>query len=99
MPQLKYIGVCGFSGQLYNLGRYPGLKEGDSKIAGELYQSLDPSVLKALDTYEAVDNEDSTKPGFTRRQIMLLDPKLKAWVYYYDGDVKDAEQLEGNPWV
>lgn len=97
--QLEYVGACKFPGQLYDLGRYPGLKNGDRKIVGELYKILDSSVLDVLDAYEAVGNDDPTRPGFTRRLTTLIEPRQKAWVYYYDGEVESLQLLEDNPWV
>jgi gamma-glutamylcyclotransferase (GGCT)/AIG2-like uncharacterized protein YtfP len=84
---LIYKGPCTFKGVLYDLGRYPGLKPGNNQIKGELYEIIDNSLVAKLDEYEAHDNYDSSLPGFTRKLIELIEPRLTAWIYYYDGKV------------
>ena len=95
---LVYEGNCILYGKLYTLGRYPGLKSGNYLIHGELYKILNTDLLNILDEYEAVDNENPLTAGFTRKSVVLVEPKKKAWVYYYEGDVSEKNLLKTNFW-
>ena len=90
---LHYMGPCLIPGALYDRGRLTALVAGDGAIAGELYAVVNPNVLHRLDNYEAVDDEDPSLPAFSRRRLQLIEPELNAWVYVYDGPVKDLKRL------
>lgn len=93
-------GKCLIPGNIYNLGRYPGLKlDGERKsVHGELYEIVDPEPLKLLDEYEARDNYDKSLPGFSRRLVELDFPKQLAWVYEYDGPVNPEQLIKSEDW-
>ena len=95
---LEHIGECVIPGVLYRKERYPALKFGEGRVYGELYEVQDNSVLIELDEYEAADNQDSSLPGFTRKRVNLIKPELQAWVYYYDGSVKEGERIGRGSW-
>lgn len=95
---LERRGNCILSGELYNLGRYPGLKSGKRPIQAELYKILHERILKLLDDYEATDNENPMLPGFVRKSILLVEPQLEAWIYYYEGSVIQKKLLKTNRW-
>jgi gamma-glutamylcyclotransferase (GGCT)/AIG2-like uncharacterized protein YtfP len=95
---LTYIGECLIPGNLYDLGRISGLKPGNRPISGELYKINKPKSLIKIDSYELHDNEDPSKPGFKRQALMLLEPKLKAWAYYYQGPVEEDKLIRANKW-
>ena len=80
------------------MGRYPALKEGDGSVHGELYQIVNDKVLALLDDYEAKDDQDALLPGFTRKLIQLLQPKMKTWAYYYDGELPEKALIESGNW-
>lgn len=84
---LVYQGHCHIPGQLRNLGRLKGLSVGSGDVVGELYRLKDLQILPQIDEYEAVDNIDPERPGFSRVLVELTKPKVVAWVYYYDGDL------------
>jgi uncharacterized membrane protein/gamma-glutamylcyclotransferase (GGCT)/AIG2-like uncharacterized protein YtfP len=83
---LIYLGYCHIPGRLHRLGRLAGLEAGDGDVVGELYRLKDLQILPQLDEYEAVNNADPQKPGFSRVLVELAKPKVLAWVYFYDGD-------------
>jgi len=95
---LIYQGKCLLPGKLYDMGRYPALKEGDGSVHGELYQIVNDKVLALLDDYEAKDDQDALLPGFTRKLIQLLQPKMKTWAYYYDGNLPEKSLIESGNW-
>lgn len=95
---LIFISECIIPGKLYNLGKYPALEDGDRPIEGELYKLKNVRVLSELDRYEAIDDDDPNLPGFSRKAVKLVKPKLEAWVYYYNGKVNSHHLLRSNRW-
>ena len=86
---LIYLGYCHIPGKLHNLGRLQGIAAGQGEVIGELYRLKDLQVLPQLDEYEARDNLDPSKPGFSRVLVELTRPKVLAWVYFYDGSTQN----------
>ncbi len=94
-------GKCLIPGNIYNMGRYPALKlDGVRRsVHGELYEIADLTPLALLDQYEAIDNDDATLPGFTRRLVQLDFPQQTAWVYEYDGPVEPDQLITSENWI
>lgn len=95
---LEYIGPCTLAGNLYNCGRYPGLKPGKGEVRAELYKINNNKALKPLDEFEASDNDDPKLPGFSRKQVNLINPQIEAWVYFYDGKVSKDQLIDKGVW-
>ena len=91
---LIYLGYCHIPGKLHNLGRLVGVEAGTGDVIGELYRLKDLQILPQLDEYEAVDNVDPAKPGFSRVLVELSKPKVLAWVYFYDGNIRDNDRVQ-----
>jgi gamma-glutamylcyclotransferase (GGCT)/AIG2-like uncharacterized protein YtfP len=66
---------------LFNVGSYPGVTEGNSRVIGEVYR-IDGTVLEQLDLLEDVPIE------YVRETIDT--PYGNAWIYIYS----DASQLD-----
>jgi hypothetical protein len=64
-PNSKFIANTKVSGNLYDLGAYPGLvlNESDSLVVGEVYE-VDDEILKKLDEFEASSN-------YLRKQVEI----------------------------
>lgn len=67
-------------GRLLDLGRYPGLIEGEGRVHGEVYRLDDPELLPVLDREEGYNFE-------RRRAIVTLagGRRVRAWLYRYRG--------------
>jgi gamma-glutamylcyclotransferase (GGCT)/AIG2-like uncharacterized protein YtfP len=89
---LIYLGYCHIPGRLHSHGQLVGLEAGNGSVIGELYRLKDLQILPQLDEYEAVDNIDPAKPGFSRVLVELTKPKVLAWVYFYDGSKQRSTQ-------
>jgi uncharacterized membrane protein/gamma-glutamylcyclotransferase (GGCT)/AIG2-like uncharacterized protein YtfP len=87
---LVYLGRCHIPGRLHNLGRLTGMEASSGEVLGELYRLKDLQILPQIDDYEATDNVDPAKPGFSRVLVELTKPKILAWVYFYDGEVQNT---------
>ena len=70
-------------GELYDLGYFPALTEGDHKVYGELVEFDDDKLLEELDRLEGFLQEDSKANFYDRieRSIHCENGELKAWVY------------------
>jgi gamma-glutamylcyclotransferase (GGCT)/AIG2-like uncharacterized protein YtfP len=78
---------------MFNLGRFPALKEGQGKVTGEVYE-VDEATFALLDRLEG-------HPTMYKRQENLVHlpygDSLEAWVYIYQGTVSSQEQV-GEEW-
>jgi len=91
----RHVGAARIAGRLYDLGRFPGLKEPrspDDWVQGDVYdlgENADPT-LREMDAYE---NAESPPPTPYERELatVLLDAgrELTVWVYWYRGNVNE----------
>jgi gamma-glutamylcyclotransferase (GGCT)/AIG2-like uncharacterized protein YtfP len=93
----RHVGAAKIAGRLYDLGRFPGLKEPSSPhdwVHGDVYDLGDNSdiTLQEMDAYE---NAESPPPTPYQRQlasVLLADGHtITAWVYWYRGDVRQEQ--------
>jgi gamma-glutamylcyclotransferase (GGCT)/AIG2-like uncharacterized protein YtfP len=91
----RHVGAAKIAGRLYDLGRFPGLKEPRSPhdwVQGDVYDLGDDSerTMQEMDAYE---NAESPPPTPFERQlaaVLLVDGHtMKVWVYWYCGDVRE----------
>ena len=94
---LLFIGECLIPGKLYDLGDYPALKPGKRRIKGEMYAIKDLQVLVALDKYESTD-DDPEWPGYSRKNIRLIKPRIVAWCYFFNGAVREETIILSDSW-
>lgn len=75
-----FLGEGAVRGRLLDLGRYPGLVDGDGRVRGEIYHLSDPELLPVLDREEGYNFE-------RRRALVTLGNgrRARAWVYRYRG--------------
>jgi gamma-glutamylcyclotransferase (GGCT)/AIG2-like uncharacterized protein YtfP len=95
----RFVGAAHIQGRLYNLGRFPGLKEPRSDgdiIHGDVYdlgENID-ALLREMDAYE---NAESPPPTPYDRQLTaaaLADGRtIQAWVYWYRGSVSESNYI------
>ena len=79
--------LCG--AQMFDLGPYPMIIEGEDEIWGELVEieaGKHAAILQSLDRLEGVDGADPENPDALyrrlRRQISVEDKQIEAWVYF-----------------
>jgi gamma-glutamylcyclotransferase (GGCT)/AIG2-like uncharacterized protein YtfP len=94
---LDYVGEGSFSGELHDLGDYPGAVPGKHRVHGELYRIRRPDILGPLDRYEEFDPADSARSLFVRRRI-LVPPFGDAWAYFYNGPLDAARRIPSGDW-
>lgn len=93
------LGPCRIPGLIYDLGGYPGLVDGEGAVIGELFEVADPSVIARLDTFEDYYPQAPDRSRYLRRQITLLTPACKAWVYLWNLPVTGFARVESGDWL
>ena len=88
-PSSKFIADAKVSGNLYDLGAYPGLilNDSNSMVVGEVYE-VDNEILNELDDIEA-------SSYYSRKQIeiSLGDHLMACWVYEPDPESYSLQTL------
>ena len=96
---LEYLGRGVVMGQLFDLGRYPGLVCGDGQVFGELYRILEnDTLLTRTDSVEGYKVRDLTASEYRRvlRPVRVEDGMaVEAWVYLYNLSVGAAPRIVG----
>lgn len=95
---MTYLGPCQLRGDLYDLGEYPGLVEGDGWIRGEVFSLRDRSVLQRLDAYEGCV-EGNPSSLFIRRSVHVAGHEESCWVYYYNGTAGEGVRVANGDWA
>jgi gamma-glutamylcyclotransferase (GGCT)/AIG2-like uncharacterized protein YtfP len=80
--RLQYFGCGLIRGRLFWQRTYPALIQGHGIVQVELFRVVDPGVLHELDRYEGFEPTDPRASLFTRRQVFLLNPRIRAWTYF-----------------
>jgi gamma-glutamylcyclotransferase (GGCT)/AIG2-like uncharacterized protein YtfP len=93
----RFAGAARIAGRLYDLGRFPGLKEPGSPhdwVQGDVYD-LGENAERTLQEMDAYENAESPPPTPYERQLATLvlgdGRPLTAWVYWYRGDVREDQ--------
>jgi gamma-glutamylcyclotransferase (GGCT)/AIG2-like uncharacterized protein YtfP len=99
------LGPATISGRLYDLGKWPGLRDSDDPQAivhGEVYALSDMAQSFGwLDVYEGIhpDAPPLTEYVRARRPVRLCDGReLAAWVYLYQWDVMRGQPVPEGRW-
>ena len=84
---------CGLvGGRLFWQRTYPALVQDRGIAQVELFRIVDPSVLADLDRYEGFDPSNLKASLFVRNQILLLNPPVRAWVYFLNRQIPRGTQ-------
>jgi gamma-glutamylcyclotransferase (GGCT)/AIG2-like uncharacterized protein YtfP len=98
--RLRPVGSASVRGRLYDLGEYPGAvlsRTSRSLIRGEVFElPADAQTLSSLDNYEGFEPRKPGSSLFVRRTspvIMDDGTRLRAWIYVYNGDMREAQPV------
>ena len=93
-----YLKNCYFAGggtikgyDMYDLGTYPGIKQGNGKVTGEVYYVTDEELEK-VDCLEDEGNEYIKTPA---KVYMENGEELEAMVYLYNWSIEGCRRIEG----
>jgi len=88
--RLRYVGPCTVMGELFDLGRFPGMRHGDGQVIAEIHALLAAEVIEVLDEFEGYSAARPRESLYLREAITLIAPSgVEAWVYTYN-EVPDA---------
>ncbi len=95
---LHFISPCEIPGWLMDLGEYPGLLPGAGRVLGELFEITHPEALALLDRFEGF--EPGNHPGslYIRKEVQLIAPDRRAWVYLYNREVERGCEVRSGNW-
>jgi gamma-glutamylcyclotransferase (GGCT)/AIG2-like uncharacterized protein YtfP len=93
----RFLGECTLNGyELYDLGDYPGIVEGNEKVKGELY-AISIEKLPDIDSYEEEGNL------YKRKMVQIVNKDheiFDAFVYIYIKSVAGKIKIDykDQPW-
>lgn len=93
----RYVGAAKVHGRLYDLGRYPGMLEGDADwVHGDLYDLGEgTTTLAELDAYELAESPLPARFERDAAEVTLADgTRVNAWVWWFRGDVEETQRLQ-----
>ena len=90
-------------GELYDLGYFPALTDGNNKVYGELIEFDNLEILRRVDYLEGYRGENSIFNFYDRRGIQIFTDKneVKAWVYFLNKSKiidSDGELITSGVW-
>lgn len=97
---VRYVGLDGVRGKLYNLGWYPGARDvvNDCSaepfvgyIEGEVFEILEENIVDALDSYEGY-------PSLYDRKQVVSHAGRTVWVYTYNGEPEEEKLIPSGDW-
>lgn len=94
----REAGPCVIKGELWDLGLYPALVEGEDRVLGELFEVLDPDVMADLDAFEDYWPGEPARSRYERRKVRLVEPDRDAFVYVWLLGLDDARRIESGDW-
>jgi gamma-glutamylcyclotransferase (GGCT)/AIG2-like uncharacterized protein YtfP len=75
MHGARFVGPAHIAGRLIDVGRYPGLLQGDGQVTGEVYE-VDDAHLARLDAVEDMVPSDRAASQYWREQVSVLSGPL-----------------------
>jgi gamma-glutamylcyclotransferase (GGCT)/AIG2-like uncharacterized protein YtfP len=90
--RLQFISYGLIRGRVFWQRTYPALIEDRGIAQVELFRIVDPNVLGDLDRYEGFDSTNLRASLFVRTQVLLLNPQVRAWVYFLNLQIARGTQ-------
>jgi gamma-glutamylcyclotransferase (GGCT)/AIG2-like uncharacterized protein YtfP len=96
---LQFVAPCKIQGELFDLGAYPGLRGGAGVVTGEIFEILDPEVIRVMDRFEDYFPDDDRESHYIRKRTVLIEPAATtAWVYFYNHEPPRDRRVELGDW-
>jgi hypothetical protein len=73
---------------------YPTVLEQTGIVQVEIFRVLNESVWAILDRYEGYDPRIGKHSLFVRKAVVLLRPRIYAWVYFLGADLRHGRLIE-----
>ena len=90
----KFLGTVVVRAKMYDLGRYPGIIEGEGQVIGEVYE-IDQITLKKLDEVEGYFPDNPLGSEYIRKEVEILSTEVDEPViaYFYNQKVKESDRI------
>lgn len=95
MHGARFVGPAHIAGRLIDVGRYPGLLQGDGQVTGEVYE-VDDAHLARLDGVEGVVPGDRVASQYWREVVTVLSGPLqgqRVQTYVYNCPVDGCKPI------
>ena len=98
-----FLGTAFVRGDLYDVGGYPGIVEGNSLVKGVLYRIHDLSLVPRLDEFEDVIEDDEAASLYLRKKRPVVTENAQttsqtAWVYWFNQAVQEHRKISNGEW-
>ena len=104
--EARLLGEASTEGQLFSLGKYPGLVEAagsGARVHGEVYALNAPAASLAwLDAYEGIVPGDGGRNDYQRVERLARlasGEEIPVWVYVYRKPVAASSLVPGGRWM
>jgi len=98
----RFVSEGSTTGELYDLGDYPGLVPGENgRVQGEIYEMADPDrLLKALDRYEDArpDGSGEYARKILRATLVGGGATQDCWAYVYQRPLDNTARIRSGVW-
>ena len=82
VSRLHFAGRGRIRGRLFWQGTFPAVVQDSGVVEVEIFRITDPIVWQDLDSYEGFNPTNLEASLFIRRQVLLLNSRVKPWVYF-----------------
>ncbi len=96
MHGARFMGPAQVPGRLVDVGRYPGLLQGDGSVSGEVYE-VDAAHLARLDAVEDMVPSDRAASQYWREEVTVASGPLqgqRVQTYVYNRPVSGCTLIE-----
>jgi gamma-glutamylcyclotransferase (GGCT)/AIG2-like uncharacterized protein YtfP len=93
LRHLQFYGYGIMRGLLLIQSGYPGVLEEAGLVRVEIFRLRSEDVWETLDHYEGYQPELRYRSLFYRKQVSLLQPRIRAWVYFLGREVPRGRQM------
>jgi len=94
VSRLHFVGYGRIRGRLFWQRAFPALVQDRGIVEVELFQIVDPNIWGDLDLYEGFDPINLGASLFIRRQVLLLNARRRAWVYFLNQQIPLGVPIE-----
>ena len=97
ISRLQFVSSGLLSGRLLWQRTYPALIRGGGIVEVEIFRVVDSGVWRHLDLYEGFEPINPPASLFIRRQVLLLNPQVRVWVYFLNPQIPRGIQQRSAP--
>lgn len=103
----KWLGSAYITGELFDLGRYPGAKwipDHPKRVYGQVFLLDDPAFLMPhLDEYEGINPLFPEAGEYVRKLVPVFmedkEEMIQAWLYHYNLPVDNLVKIESGRYL